>query len=234
MILKIGGSVLTEKSSENELDRRPFETSLNAVAESPDDLVLVHGAGSYGHPQASRYGVHKGTNKGVYETHVAVKELNTLVVDYLRNAGVNALPVHPLSCSVKQPEVEVYSKQVRGMVSEGFLPVLHGDCAVHNGYGASIVSGDDVVVELAEKDEKVGMCTSTGGVLDANGDVMDRVSDSSEVDELDTSARDVTGGIRSKVEKLLMLDNGGYVFGAEDISEFLGGGEPGTLVRRTD
>lgn len=233
MILKVGGSVLTDKTGERELDRQSFRRALDAVAGAPGDLVLVHGAGSYGHPQAERHALHEGGREGVFETHSAVADLNRLVVDYLRDAGVNALPVHPLSCGVKNPELEVYDEAVRLMAREGFLPVLHGDGVTHEGVGVSVVSGDDLVVELAERGERVGMCTSAGGVLDRGGEVLDRVSTMDEVEELGGEGADVTGGILAKVRKLLELPSGGYVFGVDGIEEFLRGGEPGTHVRRS-
>lgn len=231
MILKIGGSVLTQKEEEMELDRASFEAALDAVADAPDDLVLVHGAGSYGHPQAERWGLEDGSREGVYETHSAVRELNRLVVEYLRDAGVNALPVHPLSCCVKQPDLELYDEAVRLMVAEGFLPVIHGDGVVHVGSGVSVVSGDGLVVELAREGERVGMCTSAGGVLGRDGGVLDRVTSLEEVEELGGAGADVTGGIVAKVRKLLSLPSGGYVFGVDGIEEFLQGGSAGTLVR---
>lgn len=231
MILKVGGSVLTDKSGEKDLDRQSFRRALDAVAGAPEGLVLVHGAGSYGHPQAERHALHEGGREGVYETHSAVADLNRLVVEYLRDAGVDALPIHPLSCGVKQPDLRVYDGAVRLMAREGFLPVLHGDGVTHEGRGVSVVSGDDLVVELAEADERVGMCTSAGGVLDGDGGVLERVSSVDEVEELGGEGADVTGGIVAKVRKLLELPSGGYVFGVDGIEEFIQGGSAGTLVK---
>jgi len=40
----------------------------------------------------------KGFNaNGAYFTHTSVKALNSMVVDSLNKAGLNVLPVHPLS-----------------------------------------------------------------------------------------------------------------------------------------
>jgi len=53
VILKIGGSVLTDKTTE-ETVAEGFDEVLSSVAGSaPEDLVLVHGAGSFGHPHAA-------------------------------------------------------------------------------------------------------------------------------------------------------------------------------------
>src|SRR4030067_374607 len=100
-ILKIGGSGITEKGSvsvakKDEIDRISQEiAAFKKEVEQP--LILVHGAGSFGHPQAIEH-LSKGFNaNGVYLTHTSVKSLNSMVVDSLNKAGLNALPVHPLS-----------------------------------------------------------------------------------------------------------------------------------------
>lgn len=56
-ILKIGGSILTDKSQE--LKARPDVILRLAmeISERPEGLVLVHGAGSFGHIPAKRWGL---------------------------------------------------------------------------------------------------------------------------------------------------------------------------------
>ena len=56
-VLKIGGSILTDKS--RELSSRPDEIARVAqeISSCPEDLVLVHGAGSFGHMPAKKYGL---------------------------------------------------------------------------------------------------------------------------------------------------------------------------------
>src|SRR5450759_1915730 len=61
-----------------------------------DDLVLVHGAGSFGHPQAAAY-LSKGRSiSDAWKTHRAVSSLNTLFINELHSQRVPALPIHPL------------------------------------------------------------------------------------------------------------------------------------------
>lgn len=234
MILKIGGSVLTDKGGEESL-ADDFDEVLASVSESaPDDLILVHGAGSFGHPHASRYGIDEdaAVREGGYETHAAVARLNRRVVEALNANGSNALPVHPLSCSWRDGETSVEDEAVRRLRDEDFLPVLHGDVVADARGGVSVLSGDELVVELASEGERVGMCTSAGGVLDEEGDRLDRVSSVEKISVLGDDVEDVTGGIRGKLESLLSLPSGGRVFGPDEIPGYLGDEEVGTLVRR--
>jgi isopentenyl phosphate kinase len=71
----------------------------------------VHGAGSFGHFQASQYGVARGGNdpaaavQGFVETRRSVTQLNHAVVSALIDAGVPAVGLSPCgawSCSGRQ------------------------------------------------------------------------------------------------------------------------------------
>lgn len=234
MILKIGGSVLTEKDGD-ETVAGVFDDVLATVArEAPDDLVLVHGAGSFGHPHAERHGIDERTAsvEGAYETHAAVARLNRQVVETLNSHGVDAVPVHPSSCGWRDGGTRFQTGAVESLRDAGFLPVVHGDVVADAHGGASVLSGDELAVRLAEEDERVGMCTSAGGVLNEEGNRLGRVSSVEELTELGDGTDDVTRGIRGKVERLLSAPSGGYVFGADEIDAYLGGNDVGTLVRR--
>jgi isopentenyl phosphate kinase len=233
VILKIGGSVLTQKDSDETLAEE-FEDILAAVARSaPDNLVLVHGAGSFGHPHAERHGIGEDTpsHEGAYETHAAVARLNRRVVESLDQHGADALPVHPLSCVWRDDGTQVRDASVERLRDAGFLPVLHGDVVADDG-GVSVLSGDELAVELADEDEEVGMCTSAGGVLNEEGNRLERIGSVEQLTEFGGETTDVTGGIRGKVERLLSLPSGGRVFGPDEIQEYLSGEPVGTLVRR--
>ncbi len=61
VVLKIGGSVITDKK--NELAARTQE--INRIAQEIQradlrDLIVVHGGGSFGHPYAQRYRLKEG------------------------------------------------------------------------------------------------------------------------------------------------------------------------------
>ena len=238
-VLKLGGSVITEKGSPETVDEERLELVVEALR-GTDDLVLVHGAGSFGHHHAAAHGVSQdeGTHdtEGVLAIHRSMVRLNDRMLDALGERGIPALPVHPLSAGYRDREGTLFHPiaHVGTMVDEGFVPLLHGDVIVQAEAGATILSGDDLVVALAEglDADRLGLCSTVPGVLDGEGGVIDRI-DSLEnvVDVLGGSdSTDVTGGMAAKVEKLLATDAPASIFGPDDVEAFLAGESPGTLI----
>ena len=242
VVLKVGGSVITRKGETETIDDAALDRAAAAIAAGPEDLVLVHGGGSFGHPAADAHGL--STTEGsrdaaaALDVHDAMSLLSDAVVSRLQDEGAAALPVHPLSACHRAADgsLDVAVGPIETMLAEGFLPVLHGDVVVHAGRGVTIVSGDELVVALAGAldADRVGLCTRAPGVLDADDRVVERIDEYEEVaDALGGSAStDVTGGMAAKVRALLESDVPASVFGLEDLEAFLSGGSPGTLVGR--
>ncbi len=231
--------MITEKDSPETVDDDRLERVVEALR-GTENLVLVHGGGSFGHHHALTHGVSQSEGShdsaGVLAIHRAMKRLNDRVLDRLHAHGVPALPVHPLSAGYRDREGTLFHpiSQVATMVDEGFVPVLHGDVIVQAEAGATVLSGDDLVVALADglDADRVGLCSTVPGVLDGDGAVIDRIDRiESVVDVLGGSdSTDVTGGMAAKVEKLLATDAPAWIFGPDDVEAFLTGESPGTLI----
>ena len=56
-VLKIGGSILTDKTFDMTARPAAIQAVAEEIAAYPEDLVLVHGAGSFGHIPAKKYGL---------------------------------------------------------------------------------------------------------------------------------------------------------------------------------
>ena len=244
-VLKLGGSLVTEKGTPETVDGRALADALDTVAASRRDgtggrLVVVHGGGSFGHHHAAEWGLSttSGTRdaRGVRDVHGAMKRLNDVVVDGLVDRDVPAVPVHPFSLCVRDEDgdLSVPMAGVETLLAEGFVPVLHGDVIAHAGLGATILSGDELVVRLAgDLDaDRIGLCSTVPGVFDAGGEVVPHVSSFGDVaDALGGSdATDVTGGMAAKVRELLALGAPAFVFGPDGLAAFLDGGSPGTRI----
>lgn len=251
IILKIGGSVITEKGSMSKARKDEIERISREIAsfkaDSDLNLILVHGAGSFGHPQAMKWintGI-KGFNaQGVYLTHRSVKVLNSMVLDSLNGAGVSALPVHPLSsCLLENGRiVDFQLGQIKLMLAQSIMPVMHGDVAMDKILGASVLSGDRIIAYLASAlgASKIGAGSDVDGVLNEKGEIIRKITPESFLDikkQIKGSAStDVTGGMLGKVSEFLELAKKGIrarIFNASKkgmVSKFLYGEDMGTLI----
>ncbi|MDQ2049558.1 isopentenyl phosphate kinase [Natronolimnohabitans sp. A-GB9] len=246
IVLKLGGSVITDKERPETLDGEALERAADAIeaalADGVDDLVVVHGGGSFGHHNASEHGI--TTTEGTHEAgaaldvHGAMKTLNQFVLSRLLERDVDAVPVHPFSTAHRDDDGDLVlpTGQVDTLLEGGFVPVLHGDMISHAGAGATVVSGDELVAELARSldAKRIGLCSTVPGVLDADDAVVDRITAYEDVaDVLGASdATDVTGGMAAKVRALLELEAEASIFGLDDLESFLEGESPGTTIDR--
>jgi isopentenyl phosphate kinase len=242
VVLKIGGSVLTDKSRPS--TPKPAEIKRIAAeikAGMSSKLVLIHGAGSFGHHQAREFGLKSGLNdrsiRGIMPTHNAVRELNDMIVDELYDNGVYAAPVHPLSaCVLKDGRVEHMCLDViERMLAAGIVPVLHGDVVMDSARGIDVLSGDQLVACLAKAlgAEKVGIGTNVDGVYAKDFKIIRAITPSNLNDVSESLAGsgsiDVTGGMHGKILELVELARSGVtscVFNAEtpgNVARFLKG-----------
>lgn len=241
VVLKLGGSVITEKDRPETVDEAGLDQVVDAIAGAPPErLVLVHGGGSFGHAAASAHGVNRteGTRDAgaVRAIHAAMGRLNSAVVGRLADRGVPTVPIRPFSAATRDGPgtLSLPATPVATLLDEGFVPVLHGDVVAHAGRGATILSGDEIVTSLASAlaADRVGLCSTVSGVLDETGAVIDHIETYEAVADAigESGETDVTGGMGGKVRALLELDTPAYVFGPDGLAAFLAGGNPGTRV----
>ncbi|MDW7732500.1 MAG: isopentenyl phosphate kinase [Methanolobus sp.] len=250
-ILKIGGSVITDKGKDIGTARpEEIERIAREIAGSDPKLVIVHGAGSFGHPQAKRYDLNgKFDPMGSIITHLSVKELNGAVVDALNDAGVNAIGVHPMNCVVSEDAriKDMFLTNIHAMLESGFVPVLHGDVVMDEKLGTSVLSGDQIVPYLAYKlqAERIGIGSAENGVLDGKGRTVERITPANfeEIKQFigGSASTDVTGGMLGKVLELLNLSESSnitsYIFNAchaGNVSGFLSGKNIGTAISKAE
>ncbi|XP_027099908.1 isopentenyl phosphate kinase-like [Coffea arabica] len=142
-----------------------------------EKFVVVHGAGSFGHFQASKSGVHKGglckslVKAGFVATRISVTSLNHEIVRALAKEGIPSIGMSPFSCGWLTCERNMEAANVSMVVKaldSGFVPVLHGDAVLDTSQDCTILSGDVIIRYLAEelKPEFVVFLTDVLGVHD--------------------------------------------------------------------
>lgn len=242
-ILKIGGSVITDKSRgffekarEEEMIRIAEEIGAN-----PGNLIIIHGAGSFGHPYVEKFGRDMTASASVL-THMACRRLNTLFCNALFESGVNVIPINPFSALRAGEELEIDEDFIFALVEEGIVPVLHGDMVYNRSKKTfEVLSGDRIAFEMAKKMSisRIGFATDAPGVI-VDGEAQDELNieqDLLQFIEEAESKSDVTGGMRGKLKSLLELPSNSEVLifsGLEqgNILKFLNNENVGTKIRK--
>ena len=240
ILVKLGGSVITDKKIDCAINHEKLSFVASAISRAgTGGIVIIHGAGSCGHPEAKRYrldkGVVAGQTEGIYVTHRAVSRLNDAVVENLREKGVAAVGVHPLQTAVADNGrlVAFEYRHLEKMLMLKMVPVIHGDVVMDLSRGACIVSGDQLVRFLAVglNINRVGLATDVPGVLDGGHVVPEITKKMAPSLQIGNSLHtDVTGGMRGKINELLDLAGAGIgsdIFHVSRISDFLAGTDHG-------
>jgi len=119
IILKIGGSAITDKTGElaakTEIINRLAEESKGQTLTT---LSLSMEACSFGHPTALKYGLKEGYNEtnpetGFAETHHVMTVLNGLVMDAMIWHEIPAVAIAPSSCFLTENgKIKVFDETV--------------------------------------------------------------------------------------------------------------------------
>jgi len=222
-ILKIGGSVITDKSKE--LDART--QVMNRLAEeiqraNVQNLIIVHGGGSFGHPTAQKYDIKAGLKEenqrvGFAETHHLMTVLNGLFIDSLIWHDIPAVSITPSSCIMTENgRIRCFEDTpLKMLLKTGFLPVLYGDAVLDSKLGFTILSGDQLVSAIATRlnAERIIMGVDVDGLYSGDPKVEKnaRMFTHLTLEELKKlknkiskpDACDVTGGMFGKIAELL-------------------------------
>lgn len=223
IILKIGGSVITDKDG----DLAAKTEVINRIAEEIkradiDNLVIVHGGGSFGHPTAQKYGIQDGLKEpsqkvGFSETHHVMTVLNGLIMDALVWHEIPSLSITPSTCIMTENgRIKYFDDTVLcTCMKMGFVPVLYGDAVLDEKMGFTVLSGDQLVAYLAVKlkAEKIVIGVDTDGLFEADPKVDKNAKPylKLNVDQLkrvqakigNAQTTDVTGGMAGKIAELI-------------------------------
>ena len=228
-VLKLGGSALTDKEGYLKANMENIGSLAKMLGdlwkEGTKDIILIHGAGSFGHPLALKYDLTSRveTEKqrlGAAETHSACVSLSHLLVTALQAQNVPAISIPPafLGKLKNRRLVEFNSKPVKKVLKLGYLPVLHGDMMPDSEFGCAVCSGDQLVSWFGKDAERVILATNVDGVL-ADGKLVPKINKEN-FEEVSmhfkpTAYADVTGGMKGKIKELLGLGVPTYIVNAE-------------------
>ena len=229
IILKIGGSILTNKDAgESEIDSASLKRIAGEIKRSLDnsekDLIIVHGAGSFGHPPAKKYRIGESFADSEYgekrlgfcEIQNAVKKLNMLISEKFIEEGLPVIAI-PASSFITASSKRITHGNLdifKGYLKKGFIPVIYGDVVLDSDLEFCVISGDQLIQYLARNlnPDKVILGTHVDGVYSKNPKTHDdavfyeKFSSIEDLETLEgTTNVDVTGGMVGKIKELLYL-----------------------------
>ena len=220
-VIKLGGSVLTRKREEEKLRPKVLSRLAREISELEGHrVVLLHGAGGFGHPGAARFGLakppsteHPGSERGRGAAIVAaeVRRLHLAVLRELVSAGARPWSVPAANHAQQQAGklVSLDTAPFARALEGGYLPVSFGDVVPDSSWGSSILSADQIALALALalRPSVVLFVSDVNGIYAPGGSgrpiPVRRVTDSLiESLEAEPGSSDVTGGIRGKAEAM--------------------------------
>ncbi|KAI8146578.1 Aspartate/glutamate/uridylate kinase [Fennellomyces sp. T-0311] len=206
VIIKLGGAAITNKKGSCQLaDLHSLDALMNQIQQAYEflsaaghKLILIHGAGSFGHPQARRYNLKQGwvttsglstpplgdeddpldQKAGFAHTRKCLLELHLALLSRLQQRGLPVLGLSPFEHletdgGDKSPNscFQDLANRTSQYLKLGFIPLLHGDAVLDRSLGCTILSGDIVMHKLVMLIPNITRCvfvTDVEGIYDAD------------------------------------------------------------------
>jgi isopentenyl phosphate kinase len=223
IVIKLGGSALTDKTRIY-TPRIPIihsAASQVAAVSKYRSIMLVHGAGSYGHMPVRKYRLQDGWKgsmqlKGLSLTKSKLLEWETLLDGIFLKHGVRIMPflASDLFVTTKGRITSAWLEPLKSWLSSGCVPIVGGDIVRDTKNGFSILSGDQIAAFLAAKlvATRLIYAVDVDGVFSANP-TLDRKAQllkaltASRAQAFSTTISrttlDVTGGMAGKIKESL-------------------------------
>ena len=230
VVIKWGGGLITDKSSLCTPNLDVLKQLASTVAEchaAGQEVILVHGAGSYGHLRAKNWRLNEGhvadvpqpegsicttQRDAVEQVRQEMLELNQHVCAALADAGISSV-VHPPHQWATNTGMDFQGDLKRfTFLNDDKIHITFGDVVEVEGEQLfGILSGDDLVVRLALELPRVKRLVFAIGGVDGllrvppefatEDDLIENWSPDIEFEGVHQSDIDVTGGIGLKASR---------------------------------
>ncbi|KAI8375972.1 Aspartate/glutamate/uridylate kinase [Radiomyces spectabilis] len=191
VLVKLGGAAITEKRGVCQLNPAldilltQVHTAYTKLS-GQHHLVLIHGAGSFGHPQAKQYKLKEGwvsppsSEKIIGFSHIrqTLMDLHLTLLKRLHALGVPVVGLSPFDYietengnDTPTDTFKTMSDRVHRYLQAGFVPLLHGDAVFDRVLGCTILSGDVIMQQLGVLLPNVIRCifiTDVQGIYDTD------------------------------------------------------------------
>mmetsp|Transcript_25203 Transcript_25203/g.49153 ORF Transcript_25203/g.49153 Transcript_25203/m.49153 type:complete len:230 (+) Transcript_25203:63-752(+) len=140
VLIKLGGAALTHKNRFETIDSKSMAQAVdllkNEYVRNGTRMVLVHGAGSFGHFQAKKFrltegsGAHPEAQLGASLCRASVRKLNVELVSRLVSSRMPAVSISPFPTTTTNGGAlhrDGALQRIKHLVDNGYVPIVHGD-----------------------------------------------------------------------------------------------------------
>lgn len=223
ILIKLGGSLITDKTKAKTFRPERVRQIATQVVRLRDHshnirIIIGHGSGSFGHFEARKYRTVEGVRsdherQGFVQVGAVAAELCQLVLGEFHAAGLPTMRFQPSSTIVASDrKIQSFDSRALAMaLNQQLIPLIHGDIALDEIIGGTIISTEALFVRLVGQlgVQQIILLGEVDGVLDQNGELIPRISPGSLADVRSALAGshgvDVTGGMLQKVETMVDL-----------------------------
>jgi isopentenyl phosphate kinase len=197
LILKIGGSSISNKmllykalktqtaediKAAMRIELRVIEkiaAEIGALYEAGmKNMIILTGVGSPGHFTVLKYALHKGfsgdrsQHMGLLDAQIAVNRLRQSLLEAFFKSNVPIVQVYASSIyeSDKMRIIRGDTTNIERFLNIGVIPIISGDMVPDRTMGYSVLSGDQILLDLAKKfqPKKIILGSDVDGLFDSD------------------------------------------------------------------
>ena len=220
VVIKWGGGLITHKDQLCTVNLDVIDSLAKACSKSTKKLVIVHGAGSFGHMMAKKFRLAEGRVAGLKQDE-AIEKVRSDMIE-LNNHVLSSLQKYGLDAKTFSPHLWATGT---GPGFKGELPifdgvtVVYGDVVEDSEKEFGILSGDDIMLrystELPNVERAIFAIGGVDGILRVPPskagpeDLIEIWSPDMEFEGEHAAEIDVTGGIGLKAARGAMISEKG-------------------------
>jgi isopentenyl phosphate kinase len=214
-VIKLGGSVITNKDVPLSLNELAINRILNAISKIKIPIVLVHGGGSFGHYWSIRFNMHSKPDNyspyGISVVHQSMVHLNDFIVNSMMRKKMCPYSIAPLSFMDNDKINKMQILNLGKIAKSKMIPITFGDVIYRYRMKYSVISGDEIMTIISSvlRPTKIVFALNVDGVYK---DLETReMIETFEKDEVKFSRvkSDITGGMHRKVREALKISTMG-------------------------
>ena len=226
IVIKLGGGLITDKANSKSFDISNMDSVSGVISELQGlgiSVVIIHGAGSYGHILAKKWSIAEGLDREIYseqknavsQIRKDMRELNSLVIESLHRTGLECESLPPSNWAIGTGNDFKGDLDVFERFPSHPIPVTFGDVVdTEDGAEFGILSGDDLMLRISRElscvTHSIFLMGDSAGVMDKppsekGATLLTTCSPSNMFQSAHYSDIDVTGGIALKVDRAFQI-----------------------------